>query len=199
MLRKIVKRCWGMLGLLLMLALFCSFQGTTALMLIVAASFLHETAHLLVLWALGGRVSFLSASSNGLQICADSLGISYFRESMAVLAGPVVNIAAGVCLSALSSSWPDLTAAAGANWVLGLFNLLPAAPLDGWRFLQLLLYWRLGPVGGARAAALCGGICGAFLSAGLLLLMIYSGGNLWLLPTAVAVAAAGMRVFREEL
>ena len=167
--------------------------------MILGASMLHEMGHLIVLRILGGTVSFFSVSSGGLQIRTDSMGVSYLRESTAVLAGPMTNLAVGSILGLLSTRWPGLTAFAGANWALGIFNFLPAAPLDGWRFLQLVLCWLLGPADGGRIVAFCGGICGAFLSVGLLLLMFYSGGNLWLLPTAAAIAAAGARGIQKDL
>ena len=194
-----VERYWGILGLLLLMAFFCRFQGGIALAMILGASMLHEMGHLIVLRILGGTVSFFSVSSGGLQIRTDSMGVSYLRESTAVLAGPMTNLAVGSILGLLSTRWPGLTAFAGANWALGIFNFLPAAPLDGWRFLQLVLCWLLGPADGGRIVAFCGGICGAFLSVGLLLLMFYSGGNLWLLPTAAAIAAAGARGIQKDL
>lgn len=180
------------------MAFFCRFQGKAASVMILGAAVLHEAGHLLMLWSLGGKVRYFAASAGGLQIHTNSLELSYLRESVAVLAGPMVNLAAGVLLSALSSSNPDFKAAAGANLVLGLFNLMPAAPLDGWRFLQLILCWRLGPDKGGRIAAIGGSMCALFMSVGLLLLIIYSGGNLWLMPTAVAAAASGIQVIRKE-
>ena len=199
MFSELVKRYWGIVGLFLLMAFFCRFQGEAALAMILGASLLHEVGHLVVLRILGGTVTFFSASSGGLQIRTNSMGVSYLRESAAVLAGPMTNLAVGSMLGFFSQTWPGLTAFAGANWALGIFNLLPSAPLDGWRFLQLILCWLLGPANGGRIAAFCGGICGAFLSVGFLLLMFYSGGNLWLLPTAAAIAAAGARGIQKDL
>ena len=194
-----IERYWRLLGLILLMAFFCRFQGGTALTMLLGASVLHEMGHLVVLRMLGGTVRFFSASFGGVQICTDSMGVSYLRESTAVLAGPMTNLAVGSILGLLSPRGPGLTAFAGANWALGIFNLLPSAPLDGWRFLQLVLCWLLGPANGGRIVAFCGGICGAFLSVGILLLMFCSGGNLWLLPTAAAIAAAGARVIQKDL
>ncbi|MBE6960988.1 MAG: hypothetical protein E7445_00810 [Ruminococcaceae bacterium] len=188
-----------MLGFFLLLAFFCRFQGITALAMILGASVLHELGHLLILRIMGGKVRYFSASAGGVQIHTDSLELSYFREMAAVLAGPMVNILLGFLLGGMFPFSLAFQAAAGANLVLGLFNLIPAAPLDGWRFLQLVLCWWLGPTRGGRLAALCGSVCALFLSVGLLLLMFYSGGNLWLLPTAAAAAISGDRILRKEL
>ena len=195
---KLLKYSWETIGFFLLLAFFGWFQGKAALGMILGASVLHEIGHLLALRILGGRVSYFAASVGGLQIHTDSVGLSYLRESAAVLAGPMVNLAVGITLSVLLPFDPDLAAVAGANMVLGLFNLLPAAPLDGWRFLQLILCWWLGPVSGSRIAAFCGCVCSLLLAVGLFLLMVYSGGNLWLLPTAIAAAVSGVQVFRKE-
>lgn len=188
-----------MLGFFLLLAFFCRFQGIAALAMILGASVLHELGHLLILRIMGGKVRCFSASAGGVQIHTDSLELSYLREMAAVLAGPMVNLLLGYLLGSLFPFHPAFQAAAGANLVLGLFNLIPAAPLDGWRFLQLVLYWRLGPTRGGRLAALFGSACALFLSVGLLLLMFYSRGNLWLLPTAAAAAVSGDRILRQEL
>ena len=52
--------------------------------------------------------------------------MSYGRELAAVLAGPLANLLAAVLLG-----WLGYPVSAGANAVLGAFNLLPVSPLDG--------------------------------------------------------------------
>jgi hypothetical protein len=56
-------------------------------------------------------------------------------------------------------------------------------PLDGWRGLQLLLCWMIGPAAGERIAGAAGVLAALLLSGGIVLLIIFSGGNLWLLPS----------------
>ena len=193
-----IKRWWGVFGLLLMLAFFSRFQGFCAAIMILVASLIHEWGHLLILWWGGGSIRRFRTSVEGMEICADSFKLSYSGEILAVLAGPMVNLLAGWILIQISAFYPTLRLAAGANFVLGLFNLLPAPPLDGWRFLQLFAEWGLGPGRGAGIAAL--GIFVSFLmSAGLMLLVLVSGGNLWLLPTATAILTAGISTAYREL
>lgn len=195
---KRIERWWGVLGLLLMLAFFSRFQGFCAAIMILVASLIHEWGHLLILWWGGGSIRRFRTSVEGMEICADSFKLSYSGEILAVLAGPMVNLLAGWILIQISAFYPTLRLAAGANFVLGLFNLLPAPPLDGWRFLQLFAEWGLGPGRGAGIAVL--GIFVSFLlAAGLMLLVLVSGGNLWLLPTAVAFLAAGISTAYQEL
>jgi Zn-dependent protease len=193
-----IKRWWGVFGLLLMLAFFSRFQGFGAAIMIFCASLIHECGHLLILWWGGGSIRRFRTSAEGMEICADSLRMSYPGEILAVLAGPVINLIAGWILIQISAFYPTLRLAAGANFVLGLFNLLPAPPLDGWRILQLFAEWELGPGRGVCIAVF--GIFVSFLLAvGLMMLMMVSAGNLWLLPTATAILTAGISTAYREL
>ena len=191
------NRYWDTIGFALLLMWFAYFQGLMAVAVILFASSIHELGHLTVLWLAGSRMKRFSLAVDGMEIRADSLRLSYPWEMAAVLAGPVANLAAGGILGAVGSTVQWSAAAAGACWVLGIFNLLPAAPLDGWRILQLLFGWRWGPQG-ERAAAICGGIGASLVAALLLILMYFSGGNLWLLPAVVSSALSGTKVLCED-
>lgn len=78
-------------------------------------------------------------------------------EIWIALAGPVVSLALGA-LSFAASSWlgassPSwLSWVGGVNVVLGLFNLLPALPMDGGRVLRAVLARRRGLSAGTRTA-----------------------------------------------
>ena len=186
------------MGLLLMLTFFSYFQGFNAAIMILVASLIHECGHLLILWWGGSSIRRFRTSVEGMEICADSLRLSYSCEILAVLAGPMVNLVIGWILIQISAFYPTLRLAAGANFVLGLFNLLPAPPLDGWRVLQLFAEWWLGP-GREAGIAVLGIFVSFLLTAGLLLLVLVSGGNLWLLPTAAAILTAGISAVYREL
>jgi Zn-dependent protease len=74
------------------------------------------------------------------------------------IAGPAVSLllagaffAARTALPAVASS-PVVLWLASANLMLGLFNLLPALPLDGGRVFRAILAKRRGLVGGTRLA-----------------------------------------------
>jgi Zn-dependent protease len=127
----------------------------------------HELAHALTarrrgivveditLWLLGGMARLRNA--------ADSP-----RAELAVAAvGPAISAVLAGGLSALAgllgtmgiSGVPVavLDYVAGANLLLALFNLLPAAPLDGGRILQAVVWWRTGDrARGTRVAATAG-------------------------------------------
>lgn len=125
----------------------------------------HELAHSLYALRHGGKVEDITLLMIG--------GVSRMSEpprgarhqGVMALAGPVTSLALGVGffglhLLAPAASAPNLRFAffclAQLNVVLGVFNLLPAFPMDGGRILRALLVKRLGQVGATQAAARVG-------------------------------------------
>ena len=158
--------------------------------MMLSAALLHEGAHWAALRLLGSGGVRLRLSPFGAVMETDGLRLSYAGELAAVLAGPGVNLAAGALLAAAGEPW---TAAAGAQVVLGLFNLLPVRPLDGGRALTLAVSWAAGPRAGELAAAAVSG-CAALAAAwGVTWVMVRTGGSLWLLPAAAGFAACAWR------
>ncbi len=125
----------------------------TALIFYVAL-LAHELAHALV------------ARRNGIPVEGITLwlfgGVSRMKEEPATpgatirvaAAGPLVSLGAAAVFAALAAvlagvGAPALVGGMAAwlawiNVVLALFNLIPAAPLDGGRILQAVLWWRRG-------------------------------------------------------
>ena len=65
--------------------------------------------------------------------------MSYGQEWLATAAGPVSNLLLAVVIAAFGRRWEPAYLFAGAQAVLGVFNLLPIAPLDGSVLLWILL------------------------------------------------------------
>jgi len=187
---------WGLLGLGLLAGWFCLLNGWQATAAVFSAAALHELGHLAAVRLLGGRMEGFSLSPFGGELRA--AGLSYPGELAAVLAGPGANLLACLALSALSSRTEAGYTALGANLALGVFNLLPAAPLDGWRVWELLLCWGLGPDRGVRWSAALGVLGSVALTGAILWLMARSGGNVWLLPAALGTALGGVRALRGD-
>jgi len=153
---------WLVMGALLLAAplrLVCCFW---------AACVIHELGHLAAVWALGGRVEQIRLTGVGVVILPRRQRLfSYGEECLLALAGP----GASLLLAAVAGAGDSEGAAclAGVSLVLGLFNLLPARPLDGGRILQAAVSRWAGPDAGERAGRLLTGI----LAPGLL------GAGLW--------------------
>jgi len=184
-------KAWGLLGLGLLAGWFCLLNGWQATAAVFSAAALHELGHLAAVRLLGGRTAGFTLSPFGGELRA--AGLSYPGELAAVLAGPGTNLLACLVLAALPASTEAGYTFLGANLVLGVFNFLPAAPLDGWRAWDLLLCWLLGPDRGGRWASVLGALGSAVLTLGLLWLMVRSGGNVWLLPAALGIALGGVQ------
>ena len=109
--------------------------------------------------------------------------LSYGRELLVTLAGPVVNLLSAVLFAYLARrfAWEWGYLFAGAHVLLGVYNLLPVAPLDGGRALYLLVAWRWGPTAGDTASAVAGLLCALTLTALGAYLTVACGGVFFLL------------------
>ncbi|MEU6721379.1 site-2 protease family protein [Nonomuraea sp. NPDC046802] len=158
--------------------------------LFMVSLLIHELAHAVVarwlglktgattLWVLGGYTELESEAKRP-------------RVELAVAAvGPLASLGLGAVAFVVYLFLPKPTLAASAtawlatmNLLLGVFNLLPGAPLDGGRVLHALLWWRLGDVAKAdRSAARAGNLLGTTLIAIGLFSTLLQGwlGGLWI-------------------
>ncbi|WP_329200018.1 MULTISPECIES: site-2 protease family protein [unclassified Streptomyces] len=167
-------------------------------LLLMASLLLHEAAHAatarrkkisvqdVTLWALGGMTRMGRPQSAA---AAFAVAVSGPLTSL-VIGGAALG--AGIGLNTLSG-WAVPAAVLGwlgwVNLALGVFNLLPAAPLDGGRVVQALLWWRTGDRDRAdRAASRSGQVLGVLLmGAGWVSLLRGSSGGLWLVFTGLFV------------
>jgi Zn-dependent protease/CBS domain-containing protein len=165
-------------GLLVSIALFASVA-------------VHELAHTIVAQRAGGRVREITLMLLGGVSQIEHMPSRPRTEAVMAAAGPITSLLLGlVLLAALRLPLPaDLHLGcfylAQLNFVLGLFNLLPAFPMDGGRVLRALLTLRLGALRATRAAAWVGKAAAvafglwAFMGGGfflaLLALFLYTG------------------------
>jgi stage IV sporulation protein FB len=108
-----------------------------AMFLVYTCVILHEFGHALAARALGVYVSEIFLLPVGGMALLGRLPRAPLAELLIVAAGPLVNfVLAGLAL-ALLGHWPDnLGFLFVANLSLGLFNLIPAFPMDGGRLLR---------------------------------------------------------------
>ena len=144
------------------------------------AALCHELGHCAALKLTGNGVARLSLSALGAEL-TPRRPLSYASQLPTALAGP----AASFLCAFLAARW-GFFLFAGLSLALGLFNLLPIAPLDGGRVLQSLCALALpapldrsAPKWLAVAAAglLLGAALAAFFRFALLSLLIFA---LWL-------------------
>jgi Zn-dependent protease/predicted transcriptional regulator len=167
--------------------------GLLLMLLLFACVLLHELAHVWVARAGGTPVRAITLMMLG--------GVSEMEpierpahERWVSLAGPALSLVLGGLfwwLFRSSGAGPadlrfGLFYLAQVNLVVGVFNLVPAFPMDGGRVLRSLLVPRLGRVGATQVAAAVGKIVAA--------LMVVTGivaGSFWLVLIAVFIALAG--------
>ena len=133
-------------GVPLLLAAFVWLASPLLLGAILSAAVCHELGHWLVLRRVGGRIQRLHITVFGAEMQVDDRRISYGGELLTAAAGPVINLLLAAAMGLLGRWWEPLYLFAGAQLVLGAFNLLPALPLDGGA--DRTLYRPAGTVGG---------------------------------------------------
>lgn len=144
---------------LLLAALLCLDAGGLVGTLFVLCA-VHEAFHLATVLLLGGRVRRLSLTGVGAELVFDGAALSYPMEVAAALAGPAGSVMAARLL-ADAGAYP----AAGLSLALGLFNLLPARPLDGGRALYFILAWAFSPAAADRVLGVLSRGCALVLLA----------------------------------
>lgn len=123
---------------LLLIAVFVAAASPLCLGAVLLAALCHELGHYGALRLCGGRLEGVSVSAFGAQMrIRDRQRLSYGREALCVLAGPLVNAALWWLLSLAGAYCERAYLFAGAQLVLGAFNLLPLSALDGGRLLWI--------------------------------------------------------------
>lgn len=164
--------------------------GVFGIILTFASVLVHELGHALVARRLDVRIAGIDLGFlGGAAQMIDSPRSA--RDEIAIAAaGPAVSLgiaAAGFGLGALTGL-ELLTTLGWINLVLGVFNLLPAFPMDGGRILRAALAGRMGYRGATHAAVKVARVfvvlfAGAALLLGHLQLLILAG-FLWLMSSA---------------
>ncbi|MER6999177.1 site-2 protease family protein [Streptomyces sp. NPDC000410] len=166
--------------------------GLVGSLLLIGSLLAHEAAHAFLarrrdipvqdvtLWALGGMTQMGKPRTAGAAFLVAVGGplTSLVVGAAALGAGVGLNALFGWAMPAAVLVW-----LAWVNFLLGVFNLLPAAPLDGGRVVQSVIWWRTGDRDRAeRAAARSGQVLGFLLIAGGWVYVLRGAlGGLWLM------------------
>ena len=124
----------------LMLLLDESATAITALICCI----LHETGHLLCLFAMSAPPDRVELGAFGMRIEKSAAPLSYKEETAAALAGPAVNFVLALIFFVLcrARNADYLSGAVALNLCAGIFNMIPVEPLDGGRALKNALLIR---------------------------------------------------------
>lgn len=190
-----------------------AIYGVVVILLLFVCVVLHEFGHAIMAKYFGVNVPHITLLPIGGVAQLERMPRKPMQEFLIAIAGPAVNFAlAAVLLPAAllvvsmsigtGSMWALISALmrtaqsmsvggllltlAGTNLLLGIFNLLPAFPMDGGRILRALLALRLRYVPATRIAVLIGrGMAILFAIWGI------SGGGIFLLLVAFFVYVGG--------
>ena len=161
--------------------------------LVLLACLFHELGHYWAILALGGEVRLIRLTAIGAEMSLSG-PLGYWREGVAALAGPGVNLA----LALLFCRWEWGDVFAGLNLALACFNLMPVAALDGGRAADAVLSLLFGPEWGRRILKLLEGTAiTLLLGAGMLLWR--AGGSVTLLFTAFWLAIMAVSVKKSQI
>ena len=188
------------------------------MVLLFACVFLHELGHSLVAMRFGIAITSITLYPFGGIAALTEIPREPAREILIAIAGPMVNfaIAAGLFvgvsfflpaeqLGLAELSGADLLRSLfSANLLLGLFNLIPAYPMDGGRILRGILATRMPYLLATRWAARIGKVFAAlFVAAGVMLqdwwlpilgVFLYMGATSEEQSTAVHTALSAVRI-----
>ena len=179
---------------------------------VFASVTVHELAHVRVAMRFGGRVRSITLMIVGGVSQLSRMPRVPSQEAIMAAVGPATSLALGGVLYlgfAASRGAPvdlqlGLFYLASINLMLGLFNLVPAFPMDGGRVLRALLAGRLGRERGTRIAARVGtmfailfGLVGLWSQNLMLLLVawfIYGGAQAEIVQEGMHNALHGLRM-----
>lgn len=161
--------------------------GVATAAVFLATLLAHELAHAVTARHFGVRVRRITLWMLGGVTELDGQPPSPGADAAIALAGPVTSLLLGAGSTALTWCTSGMLAAAltwlgAVNVFLAVFNLLPAAPLDGGRVLRAALWhWRKDWLRANAGATTAGRVLGMFLI-GLGIVEVLAGGfgGLWL-------------------
>lgn len=178
------------------------YFGCSPLMaMCLTAALLHELGHMLLCVLLGIPIHQLRLTLLGAVLTLDARSESGMEEILIALAGPLVNLVTAGFLLTLPQRQEWMLLLTGSSLLLGIFNLLPVAPLDGSRVLHgILSLWDLDRASWVTAAVtrigcllllLPGVFCGIKGNPSLLMIA------LWILLREPAAPTGGAKFWRS--
>ncbi len=145
---------------LLMLMIALNLLGQFFILLILVT--LHELCHILTAKFYGAGCKEIVITPVGFCAKINIDDLSFFQKLAVLFSGPVFNIAFGLITGSMTSI------------LIGLFNLLPAYPLDGGRIMNYTMGYILGTLRANRyVVSISVGVCYVLLAAGIIQLSLF--------------------------
>jgi stage IV sporulation protein FB len=175
---------------LLLCAVYTYLGLGIEILVIFAAVLLHELSHTIMAAILKVRVAEIELLPFGGQAkIEDFTGLDPDREIYIALAGPIMSLSLAALFYFLPPTIPLKTAwLIQINLFLGIFNFLPALPLDGGRILRA---WLSLHIGYKRATSISAGV-GKGIA---VLICAYGGYLLYLQQSGANYILAGIILF----
>ena len=181
--------------------------GAATALLFFASILAHEFSHALVARRFGLKVAGITLFLFGGATTIEGDARSPREEALIALGGPMASIVIGAALLGAAALIDAREPSVLLSWlgfinvVLGVFNLLPAYPMDGGRVLRAIL-WRLrgDPNAATRQAAIVGRVVGYLMVAGGVIWALRSGdigSGLWLALVGWFLATAAEATMQQ--
>lgn len=124
------------------LAFFVMGQGFCYSAVFLSAILIHELSHIYFLYLFKARIKRITVCPFGIDICADTLYLSYKKELVCTLAGSFANFCAALLAFALfmAAKHPAVLFFIICNLFLGSMNLIPLPFFDGGKAARLIIY-----------------------------------------------------------
>lgn len=145
------QKSWVKNILILAVSLFIFFQlgffraGLHGVVMIILVLLIHETGHLLGMRLFGYRnVQMFFIPFFGAAVSGECRNVATYKRAIICLLGPVPGIIIGCALLFMfaTTGRNDYLDSAAMFLFINCFNLLPFYPLDGGRFLHLIIFSR---------------------------------------------------------
>lgn len=155
------------LAVVLLLAVYY-YCGTGIFFALLISAFTHEAGHIAAIKLCGGSISDFRLDASGMTMSETGVyGIA--AELFCLLSGPAAGIILAIFTSKLNSAFASYISA--VSFLLSVYNLLPALPLDGGRAVFCLLNSICGSETAGRILEVSGIVTGTLLVAAGIALM----------------------------
>ena len=157
----------------------------------MVASVVHELGHAAAAACMGVRIRRLRVTAVGAEmVLRPTQMLSYPQELAIALSGPAANLLTGILAARIPGSGQAVFV--GSSVMLGVFNLLPLAPLDGGQAAKAALSLLISPEAGMLTVRLLTAVGTVLLLGAGAWMFVRTGYNISLLGVGVWILAGSL-------